>query len=290
MYVYKITNKINKKTYIGITNNYTRRWAEHCNATSVIGKAIQKYGKDNFDFIVLLKGLSIEEASEQEKKLILDYNSLVPNGYNVAKGGTDGIHFGENGFTACLTDDEAQYIKDNRHLPMYVLYNEFSEKITYDAFKRCYKHQTYTHLTPHAEEYPYNFEFSCQFNNNFLLDYDDIVFLREEYQKGTYWKILYEHYKDIYPNPWVFWNVYNGNQYKLVMPEVFSNENKRKHSSLKAQGENNSHAKLSEQDVRRIRQMHSEGSTNKELYDLYPQVSASTIRNVINFKTWKNVL
>lgn len=27
MYVYKITNKINNKNYIGITNNYKKRWS-----------------------------------------------------------------------------------------------------------------------------------------------------------------------------------------------------------------------------------------------------------------------
>lgn len=34
MYVYKITNKINQKTYIGITNNYTRRWSNECSYPS----------------------------------------------------------------------------------------------------------------------------------------------------------------------------------------------------------------------------------------------------------------
>lgn len=32
MYVYKITNTINNKVYIGITNNYKKRWSnEKCN-------------------------------------------------------------------------------------------------------------------------------------------------------------------------------------------------------------------------------------------------------------------
>ena len=43
----------NNKKYIGITNNPKKRWENHkCNndPTMVIAKAIQKYGKDNFEF------------------------------------------------------------------------------------------------------------------------------------------------------------------------------------------------------------------------------------------------
>ena len=34
MYVYKITNNINQKKYIGITNNYSRRWGNECSYPS----------------------------------------------------------------------------------------------------------------------------------------------------------------------------------------------------------------------------------------------------------------
>jgi len=43
MYVYKISNSINNKIYIGITNDYKRRWREHknnYNKNSIIAKAI----------------------------------------------------------------------------------------------------------------------------------------------------------------------------------------------------------------------------------------------------------
>ena len=54
--IYKITNKINQKIYIGQSVNIERRWKEHCrNNTSLIGKAIHKYGKNNFIFEVLIE-------------------------------------------------------------------------------------------------------------------------------------------------------------------------------------------------------------------------------------------
>ena len=34
MYVYKITNNINQKVYIGITNDYKKRWANECSHCS----------------------------------------------------------------------------------------------------------------------------------------------------------------------------------------------------------------------------------------------------------------
>ena len=164
MYVYKITNNVNNKSYIGITNNYKKRWSnEKSNPKDpvrqqVITKAISKYGKENFTFEILYSNLTIEEACQKEQELIQKYNTLIPEGYNVDKGGTYHPHrqpqFGEKNGNANLTDKEALYIKNNRDKPLYVLYDEFSDKMSYDAFKKCYKHQTYTHLPITKAEYP----------------------------------------------------------------------------------------------------------------------------------------
>ena len=299
MYVYKIINNINNKVYIGITNNYKKRWSNEKTLPKdparqqVIQRAIAKYGKDNFSFTILYSGLTIEEACEYECKLIKEYDCLIPKGYNVDKGGEYHPHyqpqFGEKNGRALLTDIEAQYIKDHRDQPMYLLYEEFSDKLSYEQFKKCYKHQTYTYLPISVAEYPYNREYSLQFVGGDL-EYDEVVDIRNRYNNGEYWKNVYQDYSDKFTNEMSFWRMYTGLSYKLVMPEVFNEQNKKIHSSLKRSGSNNSHAKLTAEDVKNIRKLHSDGKTNKELYALYPQVSTTTIRDIINFKTWKNLI
>lgn len=79
--------------------------------------------------------------------------------------------------------------------------------------------------------------------------------------------------------------MYVGNRYKLVMPEVFTKENKHKHSSRSKSGSLNGRAKLTEKDVITIRKLYKEGMTTSELYEKYPQVTKTTIRGVINNKT-----
>ena len=74
------------------------------------------------------------------------------------------------------------------------------------------------------------------------------------------------------------------------MPEVFTEENKKNHASLARQGENNGRAKLTKEDVLNIRRLHDEGISNSELYKLYPQVTPTSIRDIINKKTWKSLL
>jgi hypothetical protein len=86
-----------------------------------------------------------------------------------------------------------------------------------------------------------------------------------------------------------FWNIYNGNRYKLVMPEVFTSENKHFQASLSHSGEDNGRAKLKKEDVIKIRELHNNGHTNSDIYKMYPQVSSTSIRNIINYKTWKNL-
>lgn len=299
MYVYKITNNINGKIYIGITNNVKKRWSNERSYPSdpkkrqVIQKAIHKYGAENFTFEILEKGLSIEDAVAKEEYLIKTLDSLVPNGYNVHAGGeyhpSYQIKEGADNSNACLTEQEAQYVLDNRDKPLYLLYEEFNSKISYGAFKKLYHHLTYTNLTTTTPEYPYNREFSCQFTSG-PLEYDDVVDLRERYAQGEYWRNVYKDYSWAYSDEWTFWNVYYGNRYKLVMPEVFTKENRHKHSGMSKSGSLNGRAKLTEEDVIKIRQRWKEGATRKELYNAYPQVSQVSVRDIINGKTWKHLL
>lgn len=294
MFVYKITNLINKKIYIGITNDYKKRWSNHkCCKTSLVGKAIQKYGKDNFRFEILFEKLSIEEASKKEIELIKTYNCLAPNGYNISKDGyniSNSKQIGTKNGKSLLNYDEVKYIKDNRNKPMYELYELYNEKISYDTFKKIYHNQTYTDILPTVDEYPYNLEYSNQFTSNNKLDYSDVIYLREQYENGVYWRDAFKKYQSLFKDEWSFWNIYNGNKYKLVKPEIFTLENKKKHSQLNShQGENNGRAKLTKEDVIQIRKLNQENVSNSEIYKLYPQVSPTSIRNVINYKTWVNI-
>ena len=87
MGIYKVTNKLNNKVYIGQSIHIYRRWCEHCqpSATSLLGKAIQKYGKENFVFEVLEEIVDINALTQKESEYIKLYNSIVPNGYNIVE-------------------------------------------------------------------------------------------------------------------------------------------------------------------------------------------------------------
>ena len=95
--VYKHTNKIDGKVYIGQTkhgDNPYKRWGYNAwgyNTASHFSNAIKKYGWDNFEHEILHNNLTIEEANYYEKLEIKNYNSTDPNfGYNQTSGGLNG--------------------------------------------------------------------------------------------------------------------------------------------------------------------------------------------------------
>lgn len=102
--IYKITNRINGKVYIGQSNNCNRRFQEHIRGDerhiSLIHLAIKKYGIQNFDLEIIEKG--IEDYNEKEKFWIKFYKSNQRDfGYNILDGGQDPPHLeGEN---SCLS-------------------------------------------------------------------------------------------------------------------------------------------------------------------------------------------
>ena len=97
-YIYKITNNINGKIYIGKTmRSIKQRWKEHlanikkeeCKNRPLY-RAINKYGVENFS-IEKIEECSDIILSDREKYWIEYYNSFK-NGYNATKGG-DGSQY-----------------------------------------------------------------------------------------------------------------------------------------------------------------------------------------------------
>lgn len=90
--VYKHTNKVNGKVYIGITckKDPRRRWAGGSGYRSNphFWQAIEKYGWDGFTHEILCSGLSQQEACAEEIRLIAEYQSQDrEKGYNHSPGG-----------------------------------------------------------------------------------------------------------------------------------------------------------------------------------------------------------
>lgn len=82
--IYKITNKINGMVYIGQSVRIERRFTEHnipSNNSTLIDKAINEYGKENFTYEVI-EECEIKDLIDREQYWINYYNCITPNGYN----------------------------------------------------------------------------------------------------------------------------------------------------------------------------------------------------------------
>ena len=95
-YVYKITNTVNKKVYIGKSKNPITRFAKHVSVSKhkiksqyfYLQRAINKYGEDKFVIDILEEHDSAEAAYAREIYWISFYKSCDKKyGMNLTKGG-----------------------------------------------------------------------------------------------------------------------------------------------------------------------------------------------------------
>jgi len=91
MIIYKISNTINSKIYIGqTTKSLKKRWSDHYYGNrTTISKAIRKYGKDNFSIELIDIAKTLKELNILEEKYIKEFNCISPNGYNLKHGGNN---------------------------------------------------------------------------------------------------------------------------------------------------------------------------------------------------------
>ena len=96
--IYKVTNKINGKIYIGKTYNFEKRKREHIydiNNELPFHKALKKYCTENFSWEVIDNACTDKKAREKESYWIKLFNSCIhmpdSNGYNITLGGEGGV-------------------------------------------------------------------------------------------------------------------------------------------------------------------------------------------------------
>jgi group I intron endonuclease len=120
MIIYKITNKINSKIYIGQTiGTLSNRWNSHCKNKkfSLITAAINKYGKENFTIEEIAKCSSREELNMREAMFIYAFGSNNRDtGYNIMEGGDN--HTTHSTETRAIISKKARNISDETRKKM----------------------------------------------------------------------------------------------------------------------------------------------------------------------------
>ena len=89
--IYKITNTVNGKAYIGQTihdaekTRIPRHFSGH--GSALIDHAIKKYGRDAFTYEILHDCIIPEFLDTLEIEAIEKFNTIAPHGYNLTTGG-----------------------------------------------------------------------------------------------------------------------------------------------------------------------------------------------------------
>ena len=153
-YIYKITNLINGKVYIGLTTKTVEeRWKQHKalvenGNTRHLYSSMRKYGIENFKIETIDSANTVTELGELEKKYIKEYNSKDYNiGYNLTNGGETA-----NGISnpkARLTEDDVYEIRNlygECRLGTHDAWELYKDKISYSAFEKVWEGITWLHI------------------------------------------------------------------------------------------------------------------------------------------------
>lgn len=89
-YIYKTTNLVNKKIYIGLHKSDDIENDNYMGSGSAFSKSFKKYGRDNFKREILHEVNTLEEASKLESLIVNESFVRDRNNYNLKTGGVNG--------------------------------------------------------------------------------------------------------------------------------------------------------------------------------------------------------
>ena len=198
--IYKITKKDDGKSYIGQSNNIERRFKEHQYKKELaIDQAIQKYGKEAFEYEIL-EECKLSELDKKEKYWIKYYNTYKGFGYNCDEGGGDNRN--ENNGRTKLTNEDVMYIREcyNKHLRRKDVYQKFKDKITFSTFASIWDGTTWQDIKPevYTEENKNFYKYHATDggnSDNAKFTNEEVIQMRERYVNEDA-RSIYQDYKD----------------------------------------------------------------------------------------------
>lgn len=200
MWVYKITNLVNNKGYVGITTNLKLRWMAHRKAYNYpyiknpLYSAMRKYGLDNFKFEVIRDDInSMEELGNLERFYIRQLNTHVTqHGYNLTWGG-ERCQYDANPRTSLTVEDvvEIRSIYNSCTIGAKECWKKYSSRISYSAFEKIWENQTWkgimeeVYTTENKNKHKKDKANSGELNGNSLYSDEEVLKIRKFYVKHS---------------------------------------------------------------------------------------------------------
>ena len=120
MVIYLITNKLNGKQYVGQTTRTLReREMEHARKNGIVGSAIRKYGRENFDIKQIDSADSVEMLNQKEIDWIVKLETKTPYGYNLCNGGNNTRGFNHREDTRIIMAEKKKGMYKGKDNPFY---------------------------------------------------------------------------------------------------------------------------------------------------------------------------
>lgn len=209
---------------------------------------------------------------EREKFYIKKFKTLKPSGYNLTEGGEISTQKGEDHPSAKLTEKEVifcrnKYSEGFRSREIYERY--FKDKITYGGFQKMWHGDSWKEVMPEVFEkkkYPRK-----------KLKEEDVMDIRKKFLMGISIMEIDKIYKDRYSHSTISKTINDKNLYPKLWPQIEDN-----HVRL--------NQKVTEEDVRLIRELKSKGYMHKEIKKaLNNRLSLTTISDIVNYKRYADI-
>ena len=229
--IYKITNKINGKSYIGLSKNIEHRWRQHelksfnpddREYEKSLYRALRKYGLENFNWEIL-EECPEEQLADREIYWIGYYNSYA-EGYNETPGGDIGnINQGEAHPNHKLTEEDVMTIRFYyknlaRKKDIYTLYKN---RIGKSGFGKIWKGETWTNImmevyTPERKQYHRNNTGNSGIaNGRAIVSAEDVRAIRLRKKNGEQCSSVAKDYLEISKGG--FYDIWSGKNWKNVV-------------------------------------------------------------------------